>query len=273
MFNDYHKVKINYNQLEDLILHDSPFFLSVDVNKIPFEFLINPNPVNKRAIIFGSGAYNPQKLSPPIFNRYSWKDEFNCTTIYYNDPTLYLEKVNLGWGYGTENHHYLKTISEILKILLNKLEITQSETLFYGSSGGGFTSIGLSTMIKKSKALVNNPQIFIDNYYETIRGNLKEAVYKSRNAKLDQHRSNLIYLFKLENNIPEIFYAQNITCNHDVNKHLLPFIKELTQIDSTLFKQKIRIHLYSNKEEGHTPMSKEETLKIINEIISLPSNH
>lgn len=269
MLNNYHKIEIKYTELEKLKLDKKSVFLSIDVNDVPFEFLINPNPTNNKAIIFGSGAYDPNKLSPPIFNRYSWKEDLNCTTIFYNDPTLYLNNVNLGWGYGTEDHHYLKTISDILQKLFEKLEIKTSDTLFYGSSGGGFTSIGLASMIKGAKALVNNPQTSITNYYSTFSGNLKEAAHQNRNAELEMSRSHLISIFKTQKNIPSIHYAQNIACNHDVQKHLLPFIKELNELDQTLIDHKIHLILYSNEKQGHTPMNKDETLNYINKIMSL----
>lgn len=268
MFEEYPKINVNYENLNNITIEGTPVFLTVKKDNVPFEFLINDTESSDKAVIFGSGAYDPKKMNPPIFNRFSWKDRFDCTTIWYNDPTLYLGKINLGWGYGSKDHFYLDTIAKITKAILNKCSIKTNKTLFFGSSGGGFTSIALATMLKGSKAFVNNPQTIIENYYETHVANLNEVVYGSRTIKLNQIRSNLVKLFENNNHVPEIYYAQNLAWKHDMNNHLLPFINGLNELNPELIKDKIDIHLYSNKEQGHRPMDNYETLKIIKRLLN-----
>ena len=45
-------------------------------------------------------------------------DEFEDTVIYYNDPTLYLGKLSLGWGQGELNRFYFQ---EIVKYFRNSI--------------------------------------------------------------------------------------------------------------------------------------------------------
>lgn len=61
-----------------------------------------------------------KKIKQPVFQRFTWAEEFDCNLIFYNDPTLYLGDVSLGWGYGNNDEHYLKVISEIIDILIKK---------------------------------------------------------------------------------------------------------------------------------------------------------
>lgn len=91
--------------IEELVSAEFPldelFSLEVHHNDVKYEFLVRFASSNNNLICFGSGAYNPQRLSPPIFNRYSWQSEFEESVIYYNDPTLYLDpELRLGWGVG-----------------------------------------------------------------------------------------------------------------------------------------------------------------------------
>ncbi|MFK4417344.1 hypothetical protein ABH961_005948 [Bacillus sp. RC251] len=90
--------------------------------------------------------------------------EFEDTVIYYNDPTLYLGEISLGWGQGTQDRFYLKDISMILMKILAKLHVDHKNVLFYGSSGGGFMSLILAGFVKGSTALVNNPQTILTKW-------------------------------------------------------------------------------------------------------------
>ena len=62
---------------------------------------------------------------------------------------------------------YLLVIADIIQILALKNNIKPKNVLFFGSSGGGFTAIMLSTFIKNSSVIVNNPQIFCRGLKET----------------------------------------------------------------------------------------------------------
>jgi len=270
MINDYKKITVNFDELTNLNIRTEPVYLTVLIDDIPFEFLVNLKEKSKKMLVFGSGAYDPRKISPPIFNRFSWKDEFDCTTIYYNDPTLYLDGVNLGWAYGTKKRHYIKDIANIIRRIKNNLSIHNKDILFYGSSGGGFTSLMLAGIVKGSKAFVNNPQTDITNYYKTSVENLHEAVYGNRkNNSFDLKRTSVIELYKKLEHVPEIFYAQNLACKHDMENHLMPFIEGLNQLNDEIIDNKVVTYYYSNKEQGHNPLDKQTTLGFINKILNL----
>ncbi len=271
MFGNFSKVQFNYNNLDDLdFSNGNRFFITVIKDDMPFEFLLNIKPDSKKLIVMGSGAYNAEKMSPPIFQRYTWHDDFECSSIYYNDPTLYLGKMNLGWGYGTKDEHYIETIGAILRVMIDKLHIKNENLLFYGSSGGGFTSLMLATFMKGSKALVNNPQTIITNYFKKHVLALYKTVYpdskEDYNNIFINHRINVTEYFKKNSYIPNIYYAQNLSCKDDVDNHLIPFIKETSKLDENIF-NKITMYYYSNVSEGHNPLDKESTLKMIQSLL------
>ncbi|WP_291652677.1 hypothetical protein [Clostridium sp.] len=122
------KIEIDFNELNNLSLDkNEEFFLVVNRNGVKFEFLIKRRIYSNNLLIFGSGAYDINKLNPPIFHRYSWKNEFDENIIYYNDPTLYLTDITLGWGYGTKEKHYLEIIHKILEQLINIMSIEKKK--------------------------------------------------------------------------------------------------------------------------------------------------
>ncbi|MGG7141910.1 hypothetical protein ACQPVP_00370 [Clostridium nigeriense] len=271
------KIEIDFNSLNQLVLDkDEEFLLVVRSNGVNFEFLVKRKVTSENLIVFGSGAYNINKLRPPIFQRYSWINEFDENIIYYNDPTLYLSDITLGWGYGTEKIHYLEIIYKIIDKLINIIKIQRKKTIFYGSSGGGFMSIILSTFLKGSTAIVNNPQVDITKYHIGPIRKLFSQIYADRDIndifKIKRERLNVIDMFKKENYIPRIVYYQNIACDFDIENQFYVFINELRSLDEKNFYTPIDIKLYFNREENHNPLSKNQTINIIKRQIEINNN-
>lgn len=244
---------------------DELFELQVNHNNVKYEFLIRFSSNNKNLICMGSGAFDPKKISPPIFSRFTWESEFEESIIYYNDPTLYLNNssLRLGWGVGKNDQWYLLIIAEIIGILARKNDIKSENILFFGSSGGGFTSIILATLIKNSSAMVNNPQLFckpwkefFDNIIDVCFDNLdKKTVFEQY-----KYRFNVLEMFKREKYVPPITYLVNVNSRLDMEQ-LIPFINGLAFFKS--FEYRINVLLYP-KENGHNGiLDKEETIKLI----------
>ncbi|PGZ12863.1 glycosyl transferase family 2 [Bacillus cereus] len=268
MLNEVQKIEINYNQINDFqLIYDSPFRLEIEWNQTNYEFFIHLKSSTPNLLVFGSGAYNAQKLKPPIFHRYSWTKYFDDSMIFYNDPTLYLGPINLGWGFGTTNEFYLQNIATILQIIMKRIEIDSNKVLFYGTSGGGFMSLVLAGFVKGSTALVNNPQTIIPNYYQSHVNLLFESVHpdltREEIIKKFSDRLNVLDFYKKIKYIPKIHYIQNVLCEHDMQKHVLPFIDGLQEINEGAFLNLVKFEFYANKEEGHNPLSLEKSIQYI----------
>lgn len=261
----YQKTEITFDDLKDFdLFKQEAYILSVNKEGVEFEFLINLKS-NENLLILGSGAYNSDKISLPVFQRHAWKDDFNCSTIYYNDPTLYLSKINLAWGYGESKRFYLEEIAEILRIITSKIKIPNNKTFFYGSSGGGYMSIILAGYLKAKAAIVNNPQTDIRKATYSAFKNFKQYILKD---EIIVKRANLVEFFKSINYVPRIIYYQNLACEFDMDKHVLPFIDELKNLEEEYFINNVSFEFYLDNELGHNPMPKEETIEILNKIIS-----
>ncbi|WP_088042754.1 glycosyl transferase family 2 [Bacillus sp. EAC] len=271
MLNKYQSIHTTFENIEELNLSGTtPFILSIDWDNVKYEFLIRANSSSNELLVFGSGAYDPAKMKPPIFQRHSWTEHFDSNMIYYNDPTLYLGEMSLGWGHGNDETFFLERMAKIIEKLMKKLTVKAEETLFYGSSGGGFMSMILAGFIKGSKALVNNPQTIIPNYYQSHVNRLLEAAHPTisteESVKKYASRLSVLEFFKEINYVPYVFYLQNTACDHDIVKHFMPFVRGLNTLKDTVAYNRLTIELYSNKEQGHNPLELEDTIVYINKV-------
>src|SRR5699024_8090500 len=269
MFDDFKDINCTFEELKSLILPtDKKIKLNVIKDEVKFEFLLLLRLQSNKALVMGSGAFNREKIESLIFNRHKWIDDIEESTILYNDPTLYLDdKINIGWAYGSKGSHYIKEIGDILKVIYKKAEINPNRVLYFGSSAGGFTSLMLASYMK-GRAFVNNTQTNINNYYKTFLDNLKRAVYGDVSHDLDEKRANVVAWFKHNKYVTKIHYSQNLACVHDMQKHFLPFLEQVSKIDSNVFGGRITTYLYSDKERGHDPISNRETMGIIRNIFN-----
>lgn len=264
MLNTYPKTSITFDEINDFSLSYEPFILSVDREGVNYEFLLRIKEDSKHLLVFGSGAYNPEKMKPPVFQRHTWINNFEESMILYNDPTLYLGPMSLGWGHGTTERFYLEELSEIIQAIMNRIHVASNHVIFYGSSGGGFMSMILAGFVQGSTALVNNPQTIVTNYYPSHVNRLLETAHPnlSREEVLERFetRLNVIEFFKKINYVPNIFYLQNMACDHDMQKHVAPFINKLKGLVDVIGNTPIKLEFYSDKEKGHNPLDLEETI-------------
>ena len=262
----YPKKALTYEQLDGENFR-SPDGMIYDIlwNGVHYEFYIHNRSDSSDAVIFGSGALgSPQK---PHFNRISWGTEIVATTIYYFDPTLYLGQIKLGWGYGTNDRWYLADIAALLRKILDKLNIPTSNTLFYGSSAGGFMSMGLAAMLH-GRATVINPQFIVENYWPQWVNPTKKVCLKAGESFLTE-RTHVIAIFEKEGYFPPIHLVQNIRADHDIKNQVECFLDELIQRE-TPYTDFFRIEFYSDA-GGHGVMPpKEMCLRHIAEDLARP---
>lgn len=270
MRNMYTEVSISFELLQKVSLPDSaiPFILSVSKDNKTYEFLIKYKNSNK-LLVMGNGAYDKKNQNLPLFQRHSWINDIDSSIIYYNDPTLYLGDISIGWCCGDKNNHYLLDIADIIKIISHKFNIYSNNILFYGSSAGGFTSLMLSTLFKDSTALVNNPQTsipdFSNNHFKLLCNVSFPDMPVEEVLKQFQERF-FVYSFMIKHqNIPKIKYLQNIYCKHDMDTQCLPFINKLKNSKDIEFApNSFELHLYFNKLLGHNPLDKDKSIFYIN---------
>lgn len=259
----YQRVTIDYNNLIDCdFCPNETTLYTITKNNAKFDFMINRKSDSDKAICFGTGAV-AKHLALPVFSRVTWMDDFDCSTIFYADPTLYeVEKSSLTWYYGHNDEWYLETIAAILSVIFKKWNINYSSVEFTGSSGGGYSSIVLATLFKGSIATVINPQVDISTFSEPHYVNFVNDLLDGDRSKVIEDRKKVLNLFVREEYFPYLHIIQNFTSPADFENQILPFIAEASKILNLKINHFV-LDFY-NEDGGHNAMpSKEETIRLI----------
>lgn len=268
---EYKRVELDFSELSNLPLNEKEATIySVSKDYQTYEYLVKPIVKSPRLIIMASGAYDAEKSQLPNLQRHSWMNEIEGNVIYFNDPTLYLEKINLGWGQRTEKDFYLKNIAEMITIFAKKMNINQEHILFYGSSAGGYMSLVLAGYIEKTSVLINNPQTIVPNYFAGAVTKMYDASYKGLSkeeiAKKFKNRLDIRAFYSKVERIPNIYYLQNTACESDMTRHYQPFQDFISSVRNEKMVNNFIAHLYSDEVAQHNPLDKKTTLEYINKV-------
>ena len=271
-------IKIDIEEIEDYDFPlDQAFGLQIIHHDELYCFIIRFSSQNKNFICMGPGAHARDEkdskgniIYPPFFVRWRWYKYLEESTIAYADPVMFhQDDINITWFAGNKNHWPLEDLASIIEKLARNQGVLNDNILCFGSSGGGFSSIMLATLIKNSKVLVNNPQVFALNYTKRPVEKLldlldEEFEYSSREELINsiKYRLDAIELFKRENYAPFITYYVNIKSKNDINRQALPFIDQYQNIEQN---NTLNMVFYdgSSLEKAHDPIPTPETIEII----------
>lgn len=271
-------IKLSLDEIETYEFPlDEPFGLEINHESVRYCLIVRFSSKNKNLICCGPGAHARDERTskgilktPPFFHRWSWYNHFEESFIAYADPIFfYDEHIRLGWFVGDRNQWYLETLSVIIDKLSSNQKILHDNILFYGSSGGGFSSVGLGTLIKGSKVLINNAQLNVMHYRQKHVDNLFRILYKeypdmSKSEIIDKigYRLDSIELFKREKYVPPINYYVNALSSDDINSHCIPFIEELCNLE--YFENNFEINFYKEERaKPHSSLAVSESIKIV----------
>lgn len=247
----------------EILQRASPDILRVMKDGIDFYFKINFKTSSNKAVIFSNGAYKPKKNTPPVFMRSKWLNDYDCTCICVDDRTIHGKNVRVGWGIGTPERHYLLDMSSIIKKILSEINVTSANTIYFGSSAGGFMSLMFAVLHKRSHAIVNNPRIY------AYKSSSINSIYKGLFPGLTpQHinkkyggRMSVTHLMNKRNYVPNVLYILNRDSKSDYQEQYIPFTKMAEKYNIDL--SKISFWLYSDKNNPHDFIPREKTAAII----------
>lgn len=124
----------------------------IQLSGFSLDFFFKPSST-KRCIVLSPGFLNTDAHPYPYFQRLTWLDEFDACGICLADPTLALSRdIGIGWFIGDKKEHFLLEVADCISRLLAHLHIPNCSTLFFGSSAGGFSSMGFAAAIPGSHA-------------------------------------------------------------------------------------------------------------------------
>ena len=227
---------------------------NVDLNRFSLDYFVSTGTSN-RMIIFSPGFLNKDRFPYPYFQRMKWAQHFEDTCVFLTDPTLLLGNTQIGWFVGDQETHYLPVVAEYIGRLAQSRSIPAENITFFGSSAGGFSSIGFATHLRGARALAANPQTnglklhSPSQLANTLRSCLK-ITDVSDAYRNHAERFVLSEMFRKLGHVPRITIWQNFYDRYHVEHHLLPFMDEIKDLSPT---QSIEVIMAARPEDGHDP--------------------
>src|SRR5699024_5526678 len=118
---DFPERIISYENLNSLNVDtELPTLYTIEKDDSIYEYLVKRDKTSSNLTVIGSGTYDPNRYQLPVFQRFTWMNEIEGNVIYYNDPTLYLGDIRVGWGQGSLKEFPLSIIAETVKTFARK---------------------------------------------------------------------------------------------------------------------------------------------------------
>lgn len=255
---------------KDFLINNNKKNLRVIIDNLDFHFQFHYKKDCNNLVVFSNGAIDTNKRKLPVFMRSTWSDEINANCLFIDDRTIHDNDLKIGWGIGTSQRHYLKDYNRFVKLICKLFDFKSNQTIYFGSSAGGFMSMAMACEHKGTKAIVNNPQTYVYNYtsgsVKKIFQHLSPKIQHSEIINNYKDRLSITKIMSKNKHVAEIHYLQNRLCQTDIDRQLNPFLKMMDKynIDS----KNVNIILYNNQKSGHNPMNKQSTIKYLNSTIN-----
>lgn len=131
------------------------------------------------------------------------------------------DSLELGWYLGQSNSDYIHSIAKLVTNTASELNIDNESITFYGSSGGGYAALILSTLLIGSNSISINPQIILKNYIKRVydkfildTGHDEKSPLLAVTSYMDERKY-----------IPRITLIQNRQDHLHYKEHFVPFMK------------------------------------------------
>lgn len=266
--------KLSYNSLDTIqLIFGEPVIYELNIEGILFEIFAHFEETSPHLIVFNPARVNRKRHKLPFFHRWTWAIKSGYSSIVMNDPTLYLDNLEIGWFQGLEKKHYLPIACKIIMFLTEQLNLFPKDILFCGSSAGGFSSLMMAGFIRQSSAFVINPQTNAFNFSKLRVEELLKASFSGINRKEARKkyatRFSIPDYYRSQNYVPRIFYMQNVSDFNHWTNHYLPLIETIGEMigddqGSNWFNKLLiqsEIYCHGNHVEGTKAISYEHWIK------------
>lgn len=266
---------IDCNKDSDFKILDGEKIYTFIYNDLDIKYFANGKVDNKKLTIMLPGAVNRSKTIHN-FQRHSWSNDIDGSVISFLDPTVHADNnVSIGWFQGNKENYAIPVLIKIIRKILDVNNLSDRDLTLFGSSAGGFTCLKIADDFPHSRIIVNNPQIYIHKYSYSDYHKLVDWVFPKNKIEYieEKYKKRLMVDINILIRTKPILYYQNIDDSHHYDVHLMPF---LSSIDNSLYEiynnfandvdinKKLKVVLYSDSNQGHDPLNKKKTLRILN---------
>lgn len=226
----------------------------VDLGGFSLDYYLVPGR-SGRMVVFSPGFLDAKRFPYPYFQRMKWAQRLEDTCVFLTDPSLLLGDTQIGWFIGNRTTHYLPVVARYVETLAASLGTAPADLLFFGSSTGGFSSIGMAAHVRGARALAVNPQTNALKLHSPLQlaNTLRSCLGVS--SLVDAYRDYrprliLSEMFRQLGHVPRMTIWQNFYDHYHVEHHLLPFLQEIKDLWPT---EELDVRLAARPDEGHDP--------------------
>lgn len=248
---------------------DSPYRIDVDLSGALVPLLVVRRPQAEHLVVLNNGAVDLELSGgKPVFQRSSWWAEIEAHQIFVCDPgTVGDGALPLNWLQTAPPRWLLKDLATAIIRLSRGLGASRpQQRTYYGSSAGGFATLQELAYDRRAHAVVNNPQIDWTRWHAHQVQPVLKARFPGFNAKQVREkfakRANCLQNLADIGAKARIDYWVNMASAHDRDIQLpvtFEFIRSHPEIC-----EKVSVHMYYDEKQGHNPLSKSETLELLN---------
>lgn len=252
--------------VDDELVPDAPRQLAVTTDHGVLPLLVVRRPGATGVVVLSNGAVDLQRSAgAPVFQRSSWWQHIDAHQIYACDPgTVGPGALSLSWGQLSEDYWAVPDLAKAVQALSSVLGVSDPrDRLYFGSSAGGFLSLGMAAHDAGSRVLVNNAQFdwtrWMAGAVNRLRaarfGNALPADLRSRYP----HRTDVLNLLGDTRGGPSsVNYLVNLGSRHDRAVDAARARRFLAENHE--YADRFRIIGYRDDLAGHNPLSQDQTL-------------
>ena len=234
-----------------------------EVGNLPFSAYLYIKPNTDKLFVMLNGAINGKReVGIPVYQRWSWHEEFPGSVIYITDPTLLkYTSLILSWYIGDSLNRLDIRLADFVQRVADKLKV--NKIIPYGSSGGGFAALQMAANIGEGCIAVSiNPQTNAMNYLEDAVDKFINLCWNGfeKDILREDLSFNAIRNYQIKQ--PNVFYIQNKVDHFHYQEHLIPFINSLQIKEDNIIKPwqeqegHVKFIIYDH-ESGHAAEPKE----------------
>ena len=269
---------VNIDEINDINFKtNEKFCLIVDYENYKYEFLINLISFEKETVIFNPNS-KIQKSFLDESNLYEDNFLFEnlaYNIIYYLDPTKKdFDGLNPAFGIGTEKTWHLRNIAEIIKVISENIYdysmgLKYNNIFFYGRDNYAVMSMILSTLIKNSSAIVENPyfNLELSSYWTNLKDTYLKKISEDKFNQM-KNRFNVIDLINTEKYIPNSYISFNSSDKNYFNSQVAYFLEKFNNLSTNYNKNSNKFNLSFNADNNKI-YNKYDSLNFINESIKI----
>ena len=244
---------------------DTPQRLDVVTDRGVLPLLVVRRPGAARTVILSNGAVDLERSGgEPVFQRSSWHTEIQGHLIYVCDPgTVGPGALPLAWGQISARHWVVPDMAAVVRAVSRRLGVVSGAgRLYYGSSAGGFLSLGMAASDNGCRVIINNAQFdwtrWMAGGVNALRAarfeNALPATIRSRNPR----RTNILNNLAPGRGPRTVDYLVNLDSNHD--REVDARIMGQCLLNHPEFRDMVRAIAYRDPVAGHNPLPKNLTL-------------